>query len=75
MSRKISLEKNIDRMETIVELLESDDLDLEKALKLFEEGINISQKCHNRLNELENRVRILTKDIDGNMNEIDMELE
>ncbi len=73
MSRKISLEKSIDRMEEIVELLESDELDLEKALKLFEEGINISKKCQQRLNELEDRVRLLTNDKQGNMIEINME--
>lgn len=73
MSRKISIEKNILRMEEIVELLESNDVDLEKALKLFEEGINISQKCNQRLSELENRVRLLTKDVNNNFSEVDME--
>ncbi len=70
MSRKISLEKSIDRMEEIVELLESDELDLEKALKLFEEGINISKKCQQRINELEDRDCLLTNDKQGNMIEI-----
>ena len=73
MGRKISLEKNINRMEEIVELLESNEMDLEKALKLFEEGITISRKCQERLQTLEKRVRLLSEDEAGNMIEVDME--
>lgn len=73
MVKKISLEKNIKRIEEIVELLENSDVDIDKALKLFEEGINISHKCHQRLEELENRVRLLTKDADGKITEVGME--
>jgi exodeoxyribonuclease VII small subunit len=73
MAKKISIEKNISRMEEIVEMLESNDVDLEKALKLFEEGIKISQKCHQRLSDLESRVRLLTEDARGDLTEKDME--
>jgi len=73
MSRKISIEKNIKRMEEIVDKLENEELDVEKALSLFEEGIGISQKCHKRLGELEKRVRLLTKDSRGDLIETDMQ--
>ncbi len=72
MSKKISIEKNIKRMEEIVDKLENEELDIEKALSLFEEGIGISQKCHQRLGELEKRVRLLAKDSEGNLVESDM---
>ena len=72
MSKKISIEKNIKRMEEIVDKLENEELDIEKALSLFEEGIGISQKCHKRLSELEKRVRLLTKGAEGTLVETDM---
>ena len=75
MSRKISIEKNITRIEEIAELLENSDLDLEKALKLFEEGISLSQKCQQRIGELENRVRLLTEDVTGKMTETKMDID
>ncbi|MBN2279459.1 MAG: exodeoxyribonuclease VII small subunit [Candidatus Marinimicrobia bacterium] len=72
MTKKILLEKNIARMEEIVDLLENNDLDLEKALKLFEEGITLSKLCQERLAELEQRVRLLTRDSKGRVSETDM---
>ena len=72
MTKKISLEKNIKRMEEIVDLLENNDLELEKALKLFEEGIKISKTCQQRLSELEQRVRLLTENSKGRMTETEM---
>ena len=39
------------RLETIVEDLEKGDLALEEALKLFEEGVKISQFCNAKLDE------------------------
>lgn len=59
-------------MEEIVDLLENNDLDLEKALKLFEEGIKISKTCQQRLTELEKRVRLLAVDSKGRMIETNM---
>ena len=67
MTKKISLEKNIKRMEEIVDQLENNNLDIEKALKLFEEGITISKTCQQRLTELEKRVRLLTENSKGKM--------
>ena len=72
MTKKISLEKNIKRMEEIVNQLENSDLDLEKALKLFEEGIIISKTCQQRLTALEKRVRLLTENSKGKMVETEM---
>ena len=72
MSKKFSIEKSILRMEEILEKLENNELELETALELFEEGIKISKKCHNRLDKLEERVQLLSKDSNGNVIEKDM---
>jgi len=54
-------EKNLERLDAIVQQLEDADLPLEKALQLYEEGMKLSEVCHKQLEEAEGRVEILTK--------------
>ena len=58
-------EKALSRLERIVSELEGGDLDLEKSLKLFEEGIHLSHFCSQKLDEAERKVEVLLKDQDG----------
>jgi exodeoxyribonuclease VII small subunit len=62
-----SFEESLARLETIVAELESGDLPLEEALKLFEEGIGVVKRCTRRLDEAEQRVEVLLKAADGEM--------
>ncbi len=55
------------RLEEIVEDLEKGDIDLDKSLKLFEEGISMSRICTKRLNEMEKKIEILTKEGDNKL--------
>jgi exodeoxyribonuclease VII small subunit len=56
-----SFEKRIEQLETVVKKLESADLPLEDALRLFEQGIDLSAKCRSELEAAESRVEILLK--------------
>jgi len=56
-----SFEKNLERLDAIVLQLEDAELPLEKALQLYEEGMNLAEVCHKQLNEAEGRVEILMK--------------
>jgi exodeoxyribonuclease VII small subunit len=58
-------ETNLARLDTIVRELEDADLPLEKALQLYEEGMKLSQACHEQLEEAEGRVEILKKRVGG----------
>ncbi|MFA5073327.1 MAG: exodeoxyribonuclease VII small subunit [Nitrospirota bacterium] len=58
-------EASLARLEKIVQELEQGDLELEKSLKLFEEGIKLSRLCNKRLEEAERKVEILVKDSSG----------
>jgi exodeoxyribonuclease VII small subunit len=58
-------EKNLERLDVIVQQLEDADLPLEKALHLYEEGMKLSEVCHKQLQEAEGRVQILTKKAGG----------
>jgi len=51
----------LQRLESIVGELERGDLPLEKALALFEEGIQLSTSCRKELEEAEGKVEILLK--------------
>jgi len=62
-----SFESSLHRLEQIVKKLEGGDLALDDAMKLFEEGIALSQQCQKQLEEAENKVEILLKKADGKM--------
>ena len=60
-----SFEKNLERLDHIVHQLEDADLQLEKAIHLFEEGMRLSEICHKQLEEAEGKVEILLKKAGG----------
>jgi exodeoxyribonuclease VII small subunit len=64
---ELSFEQGLERLEQIVQELEKGDLALERALELFEEGMQLSAGCRKKLEEAENRVEILLKKSDGQM--------
>ena len=62
-----TFEKAMNKLEKIVQELESTDLPLEKAIKKFEEGVQLSKFCSEKLDETEKRITILLKDQNGNI--------
>jgi len=65
--KKGEFEKSLTRLEEVVKRLESPDLSLDEAMKLFEEGVKLSRDCQKQLEEAEGRVEILLKKADGKM--------
>lgn len=62
MTSKIKdFESAIGELETIVKTLEEGDLALDKSLALFERGVQLSKFCHQRLEEAEHRIEVLTE--------------
>jgi len=57
-----TFEKAMNKLEQIVQELESADLPLEKAIKKFEEGVQLSKFCSEKLDETEKRITLLLKD-------------
>ena len=60
-----TFEEALGQLETVVARLEGGDLPLEEALQAFEEGIRLARKCAARLEDAEQRVRLLTRAPDG----------
>ena len=54
-------EECLQQLEKIVEQLERGDLPLEQSLKLFEEGVRLSNSCRQELEAAEGKVEILIK--------------
>ena len=63
----LTFEKAMKKLEQIVRELESGDQPLEKAIKKFEEGVQLSKFCSEKLDETEQRVTLLLKDQTGNV--------
>jgi exodeoxyribonuclease VII small subunit len=66
---KKTFEQAMKQLELIVQELESGDMPLEKAIKKFEEGIQLSQFCNAKLDESEKKVTTLMQDAAGNISE------
>ncbi|MBI4459943.1 MAG: exodeoxyribonuclease VII small subunit [Acidobacteria bacterium] len=60
-----TFEQGLERLEQIVKELEQGDLALERALKLFEEGMQLSGQCRRQLEDAENKVELLLKKAGG----------
>ena len=60
-----NFEKDIEALEGIVASLEEGGLSLDDALKKFEQGIQLAQRCESALNTAEKKIETLTKNADG----------
>ena len=59
---ELSFEEAMQKLEKIADELEKDNLDLDTSVKKFEEGMKLSKKCNEMLQEAEKKITIL---IDG----------
>jgi exodeoxyribonuclease VII small subunit len=60
-----TFEEAMNRLEQIVEQLEQEELSLEKSLEIFEEGMELSKFCYEKLNQAEQKLKKLIKKDDG----------
>lgn len=67
----LPFEKALEQLESIVSRLESGDVALADAVKLYEEGIALRARCLALLTDAEKRIRFLTQQADGEPKETD----
>ena len=65
---EMSFEESMKKLDEIATELESGDLSLDSAMSKFEEGIKLSKKCNNMLEEAEKKITILINE-DGEIRE------
>lgn len=63
----LTFEQALKRLEEIVEALETEDLNLDKSLQFFEEGVYLSRHCNQQLQAAEKRIDILVTKADGTL--------
>ncbi len=67
-----SIESRLSELEVILEELESGDLELDQALKKFEQGVKLSRECQKTLEDAELKIKIL---MDNELKETDENLD
>ena len=66
--KKINFEASLKELESIVEKLEDENINLEDSVKLFEEGVNLVKQCQKQLQDAELKIKKLLDD--GSSSEI-----
>ena len=69
-----TFEESLERLATIVEALESDGTSLADAMKLYEEGVTLSQTCRRELESAELKITELRARVEGGFREEPMEI-
>ena len=64
---KISFEDAVEKLESIVEEMESDNLPLEKMLVRYEEGAQLVKVCEDKLQSAETRITQLEEKLEGEL--------
>jgi len=68
-------EDSMNRLEEIVGLMESGEQSLEDTLRLFKEGMKLSEYCSTALSEAQRKVEVLVKKQDGTYDKAPLEGE
>jgi exodeoxyribonuclease VII small subunit len=61
MTKNLTFEESMKKLETIVADMEKGELDLDKSLAMFEEGVKLVRFCSGKLEETKKKVEILIK--------------
>ena len=70
--RRKSFEAALTRLEEITEALESGEKTLEESIELYSEGLAIAKECHERLNQAEQKIKLVVQK-DGAFAEVDFD--
>lgn len=61
MAKQLKFQEAMNRLDEIVSKLNGNNLELEEAMSLFEEGIQLSKQCDRQLKEFETKMDSLLK--------------
>ena len=75
METELKFEKALERLEKIVEDLESGNMPLEDALKKYEEGVKLSRLCAEKLSQAETKIETLTRTLNSTLESAPLDSE
>ena len=55
--KELNFEESLKKLEDIVDKLESGEIDLEKSVKLYEEGMILKNNCEEKLKKVELQIK------------------
>ena len=58
---EVKFEEKLNRLQQIVEKLESNEVDLDESIKLYEEGLNLVKGLNDQLSVYDNKINEITK--------------
>ena len=61
----VSIEQAMERLDKLVEEMESGELPLEKLIIRYEEGVKLVRHCQEKLDAAEQRIKMITRDASG----------
>jgi exodeoxyribonuclease VII small subunit len=67
-------ENDLTQLESVVQKLERGELTLDESVRLFEEGMKLSQACRDELEKAEGRIQVLVEGKGGKMQAAELEL-
>ena len=59
MEKELKFQEAMKRLDQIITILNGNDVELEEAMKLFEEGIQLSNQCEKQLKSFEEKMENL----------------
>lgn len=60
----MSIEKQVQKLEEIANKLESDSIEIDEAMKLFEDGVTIVKNTKKELQDAVGKITVLRQDLD-----------
>lgn len=69
MSKEKSFKQSMKRIDEILELLEKNEIELEEAMSLFEEGLMLVNQCDSQLNNFKGKMNELISHYEGEEHE------
>jgi exodeoxyribonuclease VII small subunit len=67
-------EEQLTALESVVERLERGELSLEESVRLFEEGVKLSDACKKELETAEGKIQMLVDKGSGGMRAVDFDV-
>ncbi len=62
-----SFEEEFDELENVVSQIDSGELSLEDSITAFERGVTLVRSLNRKLDEVDRRIEVLTRDADGDL--------
>jgi len=63
----LTFDEALRQLEELAAKLEEGDIPLEDALQVYERAVGLFSQCRSRLDTMEQRIELLTEDLDGSL--------